>query len=117
MVSDVERGKFAGPKTYDALERKLHFPDGSFQAYLDGGPKPVATPPKSVIAPPANDDPPREYSPEMRQRMITMNRDEALEFIKHEWISRGEEAALRAMAEIVRVREEARAVPLDLESH
>ncbi len=63
-VSDVERGEFAGAKTYDAIENALGWPANSIREYLDGGAEPQV--------PPRSADTPHEWSAAERDRMRDM---------------------------------------------
>ena len=98
-VTDVETGKFAGAKTYDAIERAMGFPAGSFEAYLDGGPVPVAAPRTR------DSEPQREHSAEDRAWMRTLSEEEFLDYIEFVRAKRGATAAFNVMREIVAERE------------
>ena len=107
VTTEGLRGVRTGPSsipafTRRAIERALQWPDYEVDRILD-----------DTAAAPADDEIPPDYSAETRQRMITMTVKEALEFVKDEWVKRGDDAAKRAMREIIRVREEAGAIPID----
>ncbi len=76
------------------------------QIILEGGP----IPPTAPAEPPPPPTPPtrHEWSAEAWERMQNMTVKQALDFVEHERISRGEAAALLAMRAIVEAQEEAR---------
>lgn len=115
-VGNAERGSDrVGDGVYNAIEVGLGWPLGSIEAYLAGKGEPPwtlaerSTETKSPL-------PPYEWSAQARQRVISMSVDEVLLLIQHEKLAHGEEAAERILREIVRVREEARAIRLDTEA-
>jgi transcriptional regulator with XRE-family HTH domain len=104
-VSDVERGLGAGPKTYDALERALGFPDGSFERYLAGGPLPEAVKVERSAA-----EVRHEWSAEDRQKILSMSDDEIIEFGRMMGRLEGKSVMRRWMIEALRLKDEAASV-------
>ncbi|WP_143132410.1 hypothetical protein [Amycolatopsis rubida] len=93
----MERGEYAGAKTFDAIESALDWPKRSMQAYLDGGPEPTATAPE---------EPRHEWSASERARMRDMSMAEVQE--THDIFRRRSEYLADVwLREVMRVKAEA----------
>lgn len=95
-VSDVERGEFAGVKTYNAIEQVFGWPRDSMQGFLDGGPEPRGLPRET----------PHEWSASERAKMRDMSMvqvQETFEIFRR----RSEHLADLWMREVLRVKAEA----------
>ncbi len=109
-LDDLETGKPTVGETNLRLVGKFipHWTQDTPQNILEGGEIPPNPPAPSSTEEGGATLPQHQWSAEAWQRMKSMSVSEALEFVEHERVMRGEATALLAMRAIVEAQEEAR---------